>query len=88
MLKLLREIHQLTEPSLRRRIYAAFSYPVASVERILPYVPGHLRYMAEAEEHIFLSGPFVKDGQIIGEGMTVLDTDSDVKPPRLCALIP
>jgi uncharacterized protein YciI len=79
MLKVLREIHQLTEPSVRRRVYTAFSYPIAPVERILPYVPDHLRYIAEAEEQIFLSGPFIKDGQPIGEGMTILNTDSDVR---------
>jgi hypothetical protein len=35
--------------------------------------------MAEAEDQIFLSGPFVREGQIVGEGMTVLHTGSEVK---------
>jgi uncharacterized protein YciI len=79
MLKILKEIQDLTAPNLQKRVYVAFSYPVVPAEQIVPHMPKHLRYMAQAEDQVFLSGPFIKDGQIVGEGMTVLHTDSDVK---------
>jgi len=79
MLKALKEIRHLTEPNLRKRVFVAFSYPIIATELIVPHVPEHLRYMAEAEDQIFLSGPFIREGQIVGEGMTILHADSEVK---------
>lgn len=71
------EIAQLIQPNLRKRLYVAFSYPVAPVEEIVPHIPEHLRYMMEFEEQIFLSGPFITEGQRVGDGMTVLLADSE-----------
>jgi hypothetical protein len=76
--KVLKEIQDLTAPSLRKRVYVAFSYPTAPQVELLPYVPEHLRYMAANEDKVLISGPFVKESQIIGEGMTILLTDRDV----------
>ncbi|MGE8158952.1 YciI family protein [Paraburkholderia sp. NPDC080076] len=73
------EIQQLIKPNLRKRLYVAFSYPVAPVEEIVPHIPEHLRYMMEFEDHVFLSGPFITEGQPVGEGMTVLYADSEQK---------
>jgi uncharacterized protein YciI len=66
------EIQRLIEPNLRKRLFVAFSYPVAPVAEIVPYIPEHLRYMMEYEDRVFLSGPFINEGQLVGEGMTVL----------------
>lgn len=62
-------------PNIRKSLFVALSYPVASQEQILPYVLEHLRYMEANEDKIFLSGPFIK-GQLVGEGLTVLCVDS------------
>lgn len=73
------EIQQLIQPNLRKRLFVAFSYPVAPIEEIVPHIPEHLRYMMEFEDQVFLSGPFVTEGQPVGEGMTVLlaETEED-----------
>lgn len=72
MSRLQDEIRQLVEPNLRKRLYVAFSYPVASVEETMPFIPEHIRYLIEQEDQVFLSGPFVTEDHIVGEGMTVL----------------
>jgi uncharacterized protein YciI len=72
MSELQAEIQRLVTPNLRKRLYVAFSYPVASVEETMPHIPEHIRYLVEHEDKVFLSGPFVTEGHIVGEGMTVL----------------
>jgi uncharacterized protein YciI len=72
MSELQAEIQRLVEPNLRKRLYVAFSYPVASVEETMPHIPEHIHYLLEHEDKVFLSGPFVTEGHIVGEGMTVL----------------
>jgi uncharacterized protein YciI len=76
MAAVLDEIHELIKHNLRKRLYVAFSYPVAPVDEIVPHIPEHLRYMMEFEDRVFLSGPFITEGQIVGEGMTVLYANS------------
>jgi uncharacterized protein YciI len=82
MSDLMDEIQQLIKPSLRKRLYVAFSYPVAPVEEIVPHIPEHLRYMMEFEDQVFLSGPFITEGQLVGEGMTVLHASSAEEAAR------
>jgi uncharacterized protein YciI len=79
MSKVIKQIQELTAPNLRKRLYVAFSYPTAPQERIIPHIPEHLRYMAANEDRVFISGPFVKESQLVGEGMTIILTDSEVK---------
>lgn len=76
--EVIKEIQELTAPNLRKRLYVAFSYPTASQEDIIPHIPEHLRYMAANEDRVFLSGPFVREGQLVGEGMTIILTDREV----------
>jgi uncharacterized protein YciI len=71
------EINELIAPNIRKRLFAARSYPAASQEQMSPYVPEHLRYMEANEDKIFLSGPFIREGQLVGEGLTVLRVDSE-----------
>ena len=71
------EINELIAPNIRKRLFAALSYPAASQEQMLPYVPEHLRYMEANEDKIFLSGPFIREGQLVGEGLTILRVDSE-----------
>jgi uncharacterized protein YciI len=82
MSDLMDEIQQLIKPNLRKRLYVAFSYPVAPVEEIVPHIPEHLRYMMEFEDQVFLSGPFIMEGQLVGEGMTVLHASSAEEAAR------
>ena len=79
MSKAYREIRDLMAPSLRKRVCIAFSHPTVSQEEMLPHVAEHLRYMAAHEDEILMSGPIIREGQIVGEGVTVLLTDSEVK---------
>jgi uncharacterized protein YciI len=79
MPNVIKEIQELIAPNLRKRLYVAFSYPTVPQEEIIPHIPEHLRYMTAHEDEIFISGPFIREGQLVGEGMTILLTDSDVK---------
>jgi uncharacterized protein YciI len=71
------EIRALIAPNIRKRLFVAFSYPAAPQDAMLPYVPEHLRYMEAHEDKIFLSGPFIKEGQLVGEGLTILRVNSE-----------
>ncbi len=71
------EISELIALNIRKRLFVAFSYPLVSQDEMLQHVPEHLRYMEANEHKIFLSGPFIKEGQLVGEGMTVLRVDSE-----------
>ena len=77
MSKLQDDIRRLVEPNLRKRLYVAFSYPVASVEETMPHIPEHIHYLIEHEDKVFLSGPFVTEGHVVGEGMKVLYASSE-----------
>jgi uncharacterized protein YciI len=79
MPNVIKEIQGLIAPNLRKRLYVAFSYPTVPQEEIIPHIPEHLRYMTAHEDEIFISGPFMREGQLVGEGMTILLTDSGVK---------
>jgi uncharacterized protein YciI len=70
-------INELITPNIRKRLFVALRYPAASQEQMLPYVPEHLRYMEANEDKIFLSGPLIKEGQLVGEGLSVLRVDSE-----------
>ena len=71
------EEDELIAPNIRKRLFVALSYPAASQEKMLPYVSEHLRYMEANEDKILLSGPSFKEGQLVGEGLTVLRVDSE-----------
>jgi hypothetical protein len=77
--KVLKEIQELIAPNLRQRLWVAFSYPTAPEEEIIPHIPEHLRYMAANEEKIFISGPFIREGHLVGEGMTLILAEREVE---------
>jgi uncharacterized protein YciI len=72
-------IQSMIQPTLRKRLYVAFSYPIASQEEMIARVPEHLLYMEKHEDQVFLSGPFLVEGLLVDEGMTVLHTESEEK---------
>ena len=71
------EILELIQPNLRKRLFVALNYPVKPEAEILAHVPEHLRYMTEHEDQVFLSGPFVKPGRLVDEGLIILKTDRE-----------
>jgi hypothetical protein len=71
------EINELIAHNIRKRLFVTLSYPAASQEQMLPYVPERLRYLMANEDKIFLSGPLIKENQLVGEGLTVLRVDSE-----------
>jgi uncharacterized protein YciI len=72
------QIADLLKPMLKKRLFVALSKAVAPAEQMLPHVTEHLRYMnrLEAEGFLFASGPFVQEGVLVGDGLTILQTDT------------
>jgi uncharacterized protein YciI len=72
------EIGALLAPMLKKVLFVALSKAVVPGDRMLPYVAEHLRYMNELEERgiLFASGPFVQEGVLVGDGLTILRAES------------
>jgi uncharacterized protein len=72
------QIADLLKPMLKKRLFVALSKAVAPTEQILPHVAEHLRYMnrLETEGSLFASGPFVQEGVLVGDGLTILQTET------------
>jgi uncharacterized protein YciI len=70
-------ILELTKPNLKKRLFLAFNYPIKPEPEVVPHVPEHLKYMAEHEDKVFLSGPFIKSGRLVDEGLMILKTDRE-----------
>jgi uncharacterized protein YciI len=77
MSELTSAILELIKPNLKKRLFVALNYPIKPEPEIIPYVPEHLRYMAEHEDKVFLSGPFIKPGRLVDEGLIILNTDRE-----------
>lgn len=70
-------IVELTKPNLKKRLFVALNYPIKPEPEIVPHLPEHLKYMAEREDKVFLSGPFIKMGLLVDEGMMILNADRE-----------
>jgi uncharacterized protein YciI len=70
-------ILELIKPNLKKRLFVALNYPTKPEPDIIPHVPEHLKYMAEHEDMVFLSGPFIKSGRLVDEGLIILNTDRE-----------
>jgi hypothetical protein len=71
-------IAALLAAMLKQRLFVAVSTANATAEQILPHVADHLEYMnsLEAEGKLFGSGPFIQPGVLVGDGLTILQTDT------------
>jgi uncharacterized protein len=51
---------------------------VARPEQMLPFVAEHLEYMNQLENEgkLFASGPFIQEGVLVGDGLTILQTST------------
>ena len=77
------EVGALLAPMLKKVLFAALNKAVATSDEMMPYVADHLRYMNELEERglLFASGPFIKEGVVVGDGLTILRT-ADIDEAR------
>jgi uncharacterized protein YciI len=50
-----------------------------------PFVADHLAYMnkLEAEGHLWASGPFIEEGVLVGDGLTILSTPTIEEAERV-----
>lgn len=85
MRNLIEQIEDVIKPNLRKRFYVAFYSLVAPEQEVIPHIPEHLRYMEQIEDEVFLSGPIVVDGHLVGEGMTIFRSDNKDKVSQLLA---
>src|SRR5271163_3835315 len=72
------KIAELLKPMLKKRLFVALNKAVARPDEMLPFVAQHLEYMnrLENEGKIFASGPFVQEGVLVGDGLTILQTST------------
>ena len=70
------KIAELLNPMLKKRLFVALSRAVARPEQMLPFVAEHLEYMNQLENEgkLFASGPFIQEGVLVGDGLTILQT--------------
>jgi uncharacterized protein YciI len=72
------KIAELLKPMLKKRLFVALSKAVARPEQMLPFVAEHLEYMNQLENEgkLFASGPFIQEGVLVGDGLTILQTST------------
>jgi uncharacterized protein YciI len=72
------KIAELLKPMLKKRLYVALSKAVAKPEQMSPFVAEHLHYMNQLENEgkLFASGPFIQEGVLVGDGLTILQAAS------------
>lgn len=68
------DVKSMTEKSIKKTLFIALQYPIAPEDEMLKHIADHLRYMGNMEGKVFLSGPLVKEGAVVDEGLTVLKT--------------
>jgi uncharacterized protein len=68
------KIAELLKPMLKKRLFVALCKATARPEEILPFVADHLAYMVQLENEgkLFASGPFIQEGVLVGDGLTIL----------------
>jgi uncharacterized protein len=69
-------VAELLKPMLKKRLFVALSKAVTRPEQMLPFVAEHLEYMNQLENagKLFASGPFIQEGVLVGDGLTILQT--------------
>src|ERR1700723_1568753 len=69
-------ILELSKPNPKTLI-VAINYAIKPEPEIMPYVPEHLKYMAEHEDRVFLSGPFIKPERLVNAGLIIFNSDRE-----------
>jgi uncharacterized protein len=72
------KVTQLLKPMLKRRLFVALNKALVPSDEMTPYVAEHLEYMNELEKggKLFASGPFIQEGVLVGDGLTILNTST------------
>jgi uncharacterized protein YciI len=78
-------VAELLAPMLKKTLFVAISRVAASGCAIEPFVAEHLAYMnaLETEGRLWASGPFIEEGVLVGDGLTILSTGS-IEEARQC----
>jgi uncharacterized protein YciI len=71
-------VAELLAPMLRKTLFVALNRVVAPASEIAPFVADHLVYMnkLEADGLLWASGPFIEEGVLVGDGLTILSTST------------
>ena len=61
---------------LKKTLFVAIIHMVVPASEIELFVADHLTYMnaLEADERLWASGPFIQEGVLVGDGLTILST--------------
>jgi uncharacterized protein len=78
-------VAELLAPMLRKTLFVALNHVVAPASEIAPFVADHLVYMnkLEADGLLWASGPFIEEGVLVGDGLTILSTPTIEAAERL-----
>jgi uncharacterized protein len=71
-------VAELLAPMLRKTLFVALNHVAAPASEIAPFVADHLVYMnkLEADGLLWASGPFIEEGVLVGDGLTILSTST------------
>jgi uncharacterized protein YciI len=71
-------VAELLAPMSKKTLFAAISRVAAPASEIESFVADHLAYMnvLEAEGRLWASGPFIEEGVLVGDGLTILSTNT------------
>jgi uncharacterized protein len=69
-------VAELLAPMLKKTLFVAINRVAAPAGAIEPFVAEHLAYMnaLEAQGKLWASGPFIEEGVLVGDGLTILST--------------
>jgi uncharacterized protein YciI len=79
------DIAALLRPMLSKRLWVALATLSAKQSQVQPHIAEHLRWMAEreAEGVLWASGPFPVEGVVVGDGMTILNVETEAQAREL-----
>jgi uncharacterized protein len=71
-------VEDLLAPMLKKTLFVAINRVAAPASAIEPFVAEHLAYMnrLEGEGLLWASGPFIEEGILVGDGLTILSTNT------------
>jgi uncharacterized protein YciI len=78
-------VAELLAPMLRKTLFVALNHVAAAASEIAPFVADHLIYMnkLEADGLLWASGPFIEEGVLVGDGLTIFATSTIEQAERL-----
>jgi uncharacterized protein len=73
-----KSVEAILSPMLKKTLFVAINRVAAPASAIEPFVAEHLAYMnaLEVEGRLWASGPFIEEGVLVGDGLTILSTST------------